>query len=104
MPKDEYEGPNRDEAQKPEDVKPEPPSVSVTPNPADTDYEALFMKDAQRRAHDAELSALASLALIRSHRDENGVMLMKMERDLSLSPRMVDRHLREDGGNNTTKK
>ena len=104
MPIDEYAGPNRDEAPKPENQEPEAPAVSVTPNPADTDYEALFMKDARRRAHDAELSALASLALIRSNRDDNGVMMMKMERDLSLSPRMVDRHLREDGGTSSQKR
>ena len=40
---------------------------SVGANPPDEpDYEELFLRDAIRRAHDEELAALASLAVIRS--------------------------------------
>ena len=96
VPKDAYEGPKQDQARKPADADAETPVLSAAPNPADTDYEALFMKDVNQRAHDAELQALASLALIRSYRSESGMMMMDMERDLTLSPRVVDRHLREE--------
>ena len=94
MPKDEYEGPNQDQMERPEDA--DTPVLSISPSDMQVDYEARFMKDAVQRAHDAELSALASLALIRSDKDLNGTMLLRMERDLALSPRMVDKHLRAD--------
>ena len=61
----------------------------------EADYEALFLKDAKQRAHDAELAALASLALIRSSRGERDHMLFDVERDLGISTRITGRHLRE---------
>lgn len=62
----------------------------------DEDYEALFMKDAKQRAHDAELEALAMLALFRSDSRERNQLMFSLEREQSLSPRMVDRHLSRD--------
>ena len=58
------------------------------------DYEARFMKDAFQRAHDRELAALASLALIRSERDERRMLLAKLELEQAMSPREVKRRLR----------
>ena len=43
--------------------------------PDEPDYEGLFVRDAIRRAHDEELAALASLAMIRSGTDGRGQML-----------------------------
>ena len=62
--------------------------------PDEKDYEARFMKDAFQRAHDRELAALASLALIRSERDERRMLLAKLELDQAMSPREVNRRLR----------
>ena len=61
----------------------------------DTDYEALFMKDARQRAHDAELAALASLALIRSNRDERDQLVFNLEREFGIDTGMVNRHMRD---------
>ena len=58
------------------------------------DYEARFMKDAFQRAHDRELAALASLALILSERDERRMLLAKLELEQAMSPREVNRRLR----------
>ena len=60
----------------------------------DDDYEARFMKDAIQRAHDRELAALASLALIRSERDERRMLLAELELEQAMSPREVNRRLR----------
>ena len=43
--------------------------------PDEPDYEELFVRDAIQRAHDEELAALASLAVIRSGADERSRML-----------------------------
>ena len=82
--------------------KPEGDSVSAADFAAyaniliqdDEDYEARFMKDAFQRAHDRELAALASLALIRSERDERRMLLAKLELEQAMSPREVNRRLR----------
>ena len=82
--------------------KPEDDSVSAADFAAyaniliqdDKDYEARFMKDAIQRAHDRELAALASLALIRSERDEQRMLLAKLELEQTMSPREVNRRLR----------
>ena len=61
------------------------------------DYEARFMKDAFQRAHDRELAALASLALIRSERDERRKLLAELELEQAMSPREVRRlHAEEE--------
>ena len=59
----------------------------------DQNYESRFMKDAMQRAHDRELAALASLALIRSNTNERDMLLMKLEREQAMSPREVNRRL-----------
>ena len=69
------------------------------------DYEALFMKDARQRAHDAELAALASLAIIRSSNSrERSSMLATLEREQYINPREVNRHLQADDSGGTQKK
>ena len=67
----------------------------------DTDYEKRFMKDARQRAHDAELAALANLAIIRSLRTDRSQLLTTLELDQALNPNVVNRHLQsgEPGGN-----
>ena len=69
-------------------------SVGGTLVYGDRDYEELFMKDALHRAHDRELAALASLALIRSNTSERNMLLMSLERDQAMSPREVNRRLK----------
>ena len=65
----------------------------VTPPPTVEDYERLFMKDAYRRAHDAELSALATLAMIRSNQESRDNMMLRLEMDMMMSPSEVVRRL-----------
>ena len=65
----------------------------------DENYEDLFMKDARQKAHDAELEALAMLALFRSDRRERNQLLANLELEQSISPRVVDRHLNRDDDN-----
>lgn len=65
------------------------------PDNEEVDVEALFMQDAIRRAHDEELAALASLALIRSGMNERDQMLAYFEREQVLNPREVRRQLQK---------
>ena len=61
----------------------------------DEDYEARFMKDAMQRAHDAELEALANLALLRSSSGDRNSLMMTIERDQFINPKEVNRRLQQ---------
>lgn len=67
----------------------------------DEDYEAMATRDAIRRAQDAELEALANLAIFRNNPDARNTMMSHLEWDRflnPLSPKEVGRHLREGDG------
>ena len=104
MPKDAYEGSGQAGAQRPDPGMEAPAAAYIAPED-DADYEALFMRDAMRQARDIELGALAAMALIRSNDRRGGRrMLMSMESESSINPRVINSELLNGEGSPQDKK
>ena len=104
MPKDAYEGSGQAGAQRPDPGMEAPAAAYIVPDD-DADYEALFMRDAMSQARDIELGALAAMALIRSTDHRAGRrMLMSMESESSINPRVINSELLGGEGSPREKK